>query len=166
MKLSTRTSSSFLYVCSMERNMGKVYWHMRLHLLWVNKYADEQKCKQWRHDESTYTKDFLHLISCVTQRIYNLPSDNWLWGAKEQSLSVEWFFPSGGLLMDFASWSAAAINMPRDRALISFLISCVCSRTTDSIIFLRSSLTFLDSSWTAVCKHSQFQYWKNVWMLA
>ena len=28
---------------------------MRLHLLWVNWYANEPKCKQWRHDEYAYT---------------------------------------------------------------------------------------------------------------
>ena len=31
------------------------FWYIRLHLLWVNAYANEQKCKQWRHDESNYT---------------------------------------------------------------------------------------------------------------
>ena len=29
-------------------------WYIRLHRQWVNWYANEQKCKQWRHDESTY----------------------------------------------------------------------------------------------------------------
>ena len=29
-----------------------LYWYIRLSLLWVNSYAYEQKCKQWRHDES------------------------------------------------------------------------------------------------------------------
>ena len=28
------------------------YWYIRLNLLWVNSYANEQKRKQWRHDES------------------------------------------------------------------------------------------------------------------
>ena len=30
-------------------------WYKWLHLLWVNWYANEQKCKQWCNDESTYT---------------------------------------------------------------------------------------------------------------
>ena len=30
-------------------------WYIRLHLLWVNAYANKQKCKQWRHGESDYT---------------------------------------------------------------------------------------------------------------
>ena len=28
------------------------YWYKRLNLPWVKSYANEQKCKQWRHDES------------------------------------------------------------------------------------------------------------------
>ena len=28
--------------------------YIRLHRLWVNWYTNEQKCKQWRHDESAY----------------------------------------------------------------------------------------------------------------
>ena len=30
-------------------------WYIRLHLPWVNAYANKQKCKQWRHGESDYT---------------------------------------------------------------------------------------------------------------
>ena len=40
-KLHKLTSSFNWYTC------------IRLHLLWVNSYANEQKCKQWRHNGST-----------------------------------------------------------------------------------------------------------------
>ena len=29
-------------------------WYIRVHLLSVKSYANEQKCKQWRHDESAH----------------------------------------------------------------------------------------------------------------
>ena len=30
-------------------------WFIRLDLLWINSYVNEQKCKQWRHNEPGYT---------------------------------------------------------------------------------------------------------------
>ena len=45
---SCKNSSNLLALSIFEPNL-----HIRRRLLWVNSYANEQKCKQWLQDEST-----------------------------------------------------------------------------------------------------------------